>query len=217
MCSTKVISVFVDNDSWVLEYASKLVLHLNSIGLSAILARSADDIREGWACFILGCVNILPSNYLGRNIHNLVVHESDLPKGRGFAPIAWQILQGSNSIPVCLIEASEGEPDAGKIWLRETIELEGNELLPTWRRIQGEKTIELCLKFITEYENLTPIEQVGNPTWFKRRYPIDSELDPDKTLKEQYNLLRVVDNQRYPAYVRLAGKKFIIQVDYEND
>lgn len=210
------VTVLVDNDSWILCYANILVGKLKQLGFDAELVRTASEIREGWICFFLGCVHIVNTQYLARNVHNLVVHESDLPKGRGFAPMAWQILQGSSSIPVCLIEASEDEPDAGNIWLKDTIELEGNELLPKWRQLQGEKSVELCLKFVTDYESLISVEQVGEPTWFKRRSPSDSELDPAKSLGEQYNLLRIVDNERYPAFVRLAGKKIILQVDYEN-
>ena len=32
------------------------------------------------------------------NKNNIVVHASDLPKGRGFSPMSWQILEGKNKI-----------------------------------------------------------------------------------------------------------------------
>lgn len=211
----KKISVLVDNDSWILPYADRLVRLLCEKGFNADLVRSAEDIEKGWVCFLLGCVNIVKDEYLAKNTHNLVVHESDLPKGRGFAPMAWQILEGSNSIPVCLLEASAGEPDAGDIWLRDSIELEGHEVLPAWRHRQGEKTIELCLRFVSEYESLAPVKQTGEPSWFKRRRPADSELDPNKSLKSQFNLLRIVDNQRYPAFFEIAGRKILLEVNYE--
>lgn len=211
------VSVLVDNDSWILPYAGHLVHTLCESGYDAELLRTAEEIREGWVCFLLGCVNIVRGHHLARNRHNLVVHESDLPKGRGFAPMAWQILEGADSIPVCLLEASTGEPDAGDIWLRDVIELEGDEMLPAWRRRQGEKTVELCLRFLTEYDSLAPIQQTGEPTWFNRRRPADSELDPHKSLIDQFNLLRIVDNERYPAFFRIAGKKVVIKVNYEDE
>lgn len=211
----KKISVLVDNDSWILPYADRLVNLLCENEFQANLIRSAEDIEQGWVCFLLGCVNIVKDEYLAKNTHNLVVHESDLPKGRGFAPMAWQILEGSNSIPVCLLEASAGEPDAGDIWLRDSIELAGHEMLPAWRHQQGEKTIELCLRFVSEYDSLAPVKQTGEPSWFKRRRPADSRLDPNKSLKSQFNLLRIVDNERYPAFFEIAGRKVILEVNYE--
>jgi methionyl-tRNA formyltransferase len=211
------VSVLVDNDSWILPYADRLVVELRESGFDAQLVRHADDLKSGWVCFLLGCVYIVKDSQLARNRLNLVVHESDLPKGRGFAPMAWQILDGARSIPVCLLEASSGEPDAGDIWIRDRIELSGHEMLPEWRRLQGEKTVELCLRFVQEYQSLVPTKQTGEPTWFKRRRPEDSELDPHKSLIEQFNLLRVVDNERYPAFFQVAGKKVVIKVGYEGE
>lgn len=211
----KKISVLVDNESWILPYADRLVDRLCERGMEATLVRTAEDIKEGWACFLLGCLRIVKHAQLAKNTHNLVVHESDLPKGRGFAPMAWQILEGADSIPVCLLEASAGQPDAGDVWLRDAIELEGDELLPAWRHRQGEKTIELCLKFVTEYDSLTPVKQTGEPSWFARRRPADSRLDPNKSIKSQFNLLRVVDNERYPAFFEVGGRKVFVKVNYE--
>ena len=43
---------------------------------------------------ILSFYKIIPEKYLKISRHNLVVHESDLPKGKGHSPLYWQILQG---------------------------------------------------------------------------------------------------------------------------
>jgi methionyl-tRNA formyltransferase len=212
----KSVTVLVDNDSWILSYAEHLVRETKKLGLNAEMVRSAERIRDGWVCFLLGCIKIVEPEHLGKNTHNLVVHESDLPKGRGFAPMAWQIIEGANTIPVCLLEASAGEVDAGDIWLRDSIELTGDEMLPVWRRLQGEKTIELCMIFIREYESLQPEKQKGEPFWYKRRRPADSELNPDLPISEQFNLIRSVDNERYPAFVRVGDRKLVLKVDYED-
>lgn len=57
---------------------------------------------------------VLKSEILSSNKLLLVVHKSDLPKGRGFAPVQWQILEGKADITVCLIEISD-DVDAGNI------------------------------------------------------------------------------------------------------
>ncbi|THF63121.1 methionyl-tRNA formyltransferase [Pseudothauera nasutitermitis] len=206
------ITVLVDNDSWIIPYAHHLVQALKKKGFDAEFVDSADKVYPGWVNFILGCTRIIRSEVLQRNQHNLVVHESDLPKGRGFAPMAWQILEGKRSIPICLIEATD-EVDAGDIWLSDVIELDGTELCDEWRSLQGQKTVELCLKFVSAYPTLKPVKQQGGePSYYSRRIPADSRLDVDKSLREQFNLFRIVDNERYPAYFEMEGRVYTVQL-----
>jgi methionyl-tRNA formyltransferase len=47
---------------------------------------------------------------------NLVVHESDLPVGKGFAPIQWQLLEENNEIIISFLQA-HGLVDSGDILL----------------------------------------------------------------------------------------------------
>lgn len=211
----KNITVLIDNDSWILPYGERLVQLFSEKGYCASLVRRAEDVNVGWINFMLGCTRIVGEQVLQRNIHNLVVHESDLPSGRGFAPMAWQILEGKRSIAVCLIEAAN-EVDSGDIWLKDQINLSGDELCDDWRKLQGEKTIEICSKFVDNYESLAPIKQQGVPSYYARRRPEHSRLDPNKSLTEQMNLLRTVDNQRYPAYFEIDGIKYIISIEKIN-
>ena len=46
--------------------------------------------------FVLGYTKILKKEVLDSNKLMLAVHESDLPNGKGFAPLQWQILEGKN-------------------------------------------------------------------------------------------------------------------------
>jgi hypothetical protein len=45
--------------------------------------------------------------------------------------------------------------------------------------------------------------------------PRGGQLDPERSLAEQFNLLRVVDNQRYPAFIHWRGRRFVLQVQPE--
>ena len=154
---------------------------------------------------------IVPKNILLYNQYNMVIHESNLPQGKGFAPIAWQILEGKKVIPVCLIEANYSV-DSGDIWLKEYIELVGDELSHQWRIKQGEISIQLAIKFIINFHELKPQVQLGKSTNYPRRTPKDSELDINKTLAEQFDLLRVVDNHLYPAFFNHLGVRYKIKV-----
>ena len=67
---------------------------------------------------------MLNSEQLSLHGYNLVVHESALPKGQGWSPMTWQILEGLNIIPVTLFEAV-ADLDAGPIHLQHQIKLKG--------------------------------------------------------------------------------------------
>lgn len=205
------ITILIDNESWILPFGKKLSLALERLGYEVHFARSEEEVLPGWINFLLGCTRIVSEIALNKNKHNLIVHESDLPKGKGFAPMAWQILEGKKIIPVCLIEAATNV-DSGRIWLKDQIILTGNELCEDWRQLQGDKTIELCLRFISEYNLINPIDQSGDSTYYRRRRPADSEINPDRSIREQMNLLRIVDNVRHPGFFYINGIKYEIQI-----
>lgn len=204
------ITILVDNESWIIPYAEQLVKILQN-NFSVHFCRSAEQITEGDICFLLGCTQLLPKKIINKNKYNLVVHESNLPEGKGFAPMAWQIIEGKNIIPILLIEASE-EADSGKIWLKDEIILQGTELSHQWRKLQGEATIKIALKFINEFNQLTPQQQIGKATYYAKRTPKDSMLDIEQPLKDLIPLLRTVDNKNYPALFKYKGTTYRLEI-----
>ena len=185
---------------------------LSADGDIAELCVGYDNVREGDVAFFLGCVGIAKEPVLALNQSNLIVHESALPKGRGFSPLTWQILENHNVIPLCLLFAAE-TADAGAVVYREQLNFEGHELNSELKSAQGEKTVELCLQFMRSSSFPRGEPQQGEATWYKRRGPEDSRLDPNKSITEQFNLLRVVDNDRYPAFFELNGQRYILKIE----
>jgi methionyl-tRNA formyltransferase len=212
----RIISIVVDNESWILPYAQRLVEWCGAQGDTAALARRHADIGEGGVAFYLGCVHITPPEILARNHRNLVVHESALPEGRGFAPMSWQILAGRNDIPICLLEATE-EVDGGPVYYRDCIHLSGSELCNEWRVLQGEKTVELCQRFLLEKTPPQGTTQAGGGSVYKRRRPEDSRLDPAQTLAAQFDLLRIADNEEYPVFFELRGQRYILRIEKDGE
>ena len=206
------IRVVVDNPSWILPYAETLAERLIEGGDDAILCRHHDEIELGDVAFYLGCVRVTPSTVLERNRKNLVVHASDLPKGRGFSPLTWQTLEGENTIPVCLFEACE-ELDAGSIIFRVDMHFEGHELLGEMRKALGDMHIELCTRFLAQHIPPLGTSQTGEPTYYARRTPDDSEIDPGRSLADQFDLLRVVDNEKYPAFFHYRGRQYRLTIE----
>jgi methionyl-tRNA formyltransferase len=211
-CRPRPISVLVDNDSWILPYSRDLVEWANVQGDDARLCRNAGQLGEGGIAFLLGCTKLIPQSTLDRNRINLVVHESDLPLGRGFAPLTWQILEGEPIVPVRLFEAVS-EADAGSVYGEAELSFEGTELCDELRHAQGRITVKLCQEYLAASAPPMGRPQMGQPTWCTRRGPEDSRLDPHKTLADQFELLRVVDNDRYPAFFDFRGRRYRIRIE----
>ena len=106
-----IITILTDNpNSWILPYVEKLKKDLkNEHDIHHIYKSS--DITGGDVMLILSCEKILKSEHLKLHKSNVIVHPSKLPLGKGWSPLAWQILDGSNKIPVSLFEANENVDD----------------------------------------------------------------------------------------------------------
>jgi methionyl-tRNA formyltransferase len=207
----RIVSVVVDNDSWILPFAQRLVREISADGDHAELVRDHAEVKAGGVAFFLGCVKIAKAETLTRNRRNLVVHASDLPKGRGFSPMTWQILEGKNRLPVCLLEAAEGV-DSGPIVERAWIEYHGHELNDELRAPLGEMHIRLCRRFLGSDVPPVGVAQTGEASTYARRRADDSRLDPNASIADQFALLRVVDNDRYPAFFDLHGHRYVLRI-----
>lgn len=209
------IQILIDNlDSWIMPYASELKRKLINEGHVVSIIHKHTCVSEGDILCLLACEKIFKK--LKMNKHNLVVHESDLPKGKGWSPVTWQVLEGKNEIPVTLFEAVN-DIDAGPIYGKEYIKLKGNELLPEIKHKQGLATQKLILDFVKKFPSLSGEQQIGEETFYPKRGVKDSKLDIKASIEEQFDLLRVCDNERYPAYFIHRGHKYVIKIYKEND
>lgn len=52
---------------------------------------------------------------------------------------------------------------------------------------------------------------MGKESFYPKRSPKDSELDINKSLNEQFNLLRIASNEDFPAFFYKDGKKIYTQ------
>ena len=124
------------------------------------------------------------------------------------------MLEGKNEIPITLFEAAESV-DSGVIYLQDTIRLVGNELVDDLRELQAGATLRLCGEFLSRYPEILceALPQSGEPTYYEKRGPEDSQLDVNRSLAEQFNLLRVVDNQKYPAWFEMEGQRYVVKIE----
>ncbi|MDF0692489.1 hypothetical protein [Aquirufa ecclesiirivi] len=209
------IQILIDNiNSWIIPYAQSLELLIKeNFNHYVEIIHKHEDVSSGDILILLSCERKFKK--LSLNKFNLVVHESKLPLGKGWSPLTWQILEGSNRIPISLFEAAD-EIDSGPIYIQEFIELSGKELLPELKDLQGNFTNKIIIKFLENIDKISKTEQIGESTFYPRRTKEDSQLDINKSIKDQFNLLRVCDNERYPAFFLLDGQKYILKIFKED-
>ncbi|GBR76367.1 methionyl-tRNA formyltransferase [Candidatus Termititenax persephonae] len=207
------ITILTDQGSWMNKYNILLTEMLRKNGHCVKVIHSEKELPSGDIAFFLSYFGIISIDYLRRHKNNIVVHASKLPYGKGWSPMTWQILEGKNEIPITLFEAVE-KMDSGDIYLEDIVKLDGSELLAEWQVKLGKKVCAMCLEYVKQYQAKTiiPRQQNGQSTYYARRKPEDSELDTSKTLDEQFNLLRTVDNDKYPAFFYKNGHTYLLKI-----
>ena len=175
------------------------------------ISKNQNNIKNQNIVFPLSYTKILPKSFLQKNELVLIAHSSKLPKDKGFAPLQYQILNNKNKIYMSLIKAAK-EVDAGPIYFQNFFMLDGTELSNEIRNIQGLQFLKIINKFLIKYPNVKSKKQTGKGNFNKRRYPKDSQLNLNKTFKEQFNHLRINDNELYPSFFYYKGQKYIIKI-----
>lgn len=212
------IGVCSDTKSWMNKFLPNLIIEWITDGHEVCWAHDASDLPKGDICFYLSYGRIVSCSHLSKHFNNLVVHASDLPKGRGWSPMTWKIIEGDNDIPVTLFEASEAV-DSGPIYKQEILTFSGDELLDEMQHLLVKVIFRLCSFFVKGYPDIvkSAIPQQGEPTFYPRRCPEDSQLDIYRPLIDQFNLLRTVDNAKYPAWFEYKGRRYYLRITPSDD
>ncbi|MBS83521.1 MAG: UDP-glucuronic acid dehydrogenase [Gammaproteobacteria bacterium] len=208
LCSSKEHPIFPQLLKWKESNSKNHQIHL---------INSRNEVSDGDILFLISCTEII-GNEIRKNFKKtLVVHASDLPKGRGWSPHVWSILKGSNKIVVSLLEA-EDKVDSGNIWKKQNIYLVGHELFDEINSKIFSTTLELMNFTIENFEKIKPTSQEGDPgEYYPQRFPKDSEIDIKKSILEQFNLLRISDTNRFPCFFNYKGHKYKIFLEKFDD
>ena len=183
------------------------------------LVRSRSELTNGDFLFLVSCSEIIKSQHREKYEHTLVLHASDLPQGRGWSPHVWEIVNGGEAVTLSLLEA-EDKVDTGRLWLKRLIPVSKIALWLEVNQMLFQAEIDLMKEAVERYSEIEPYTQRLDvePTYYPRRTPADSELDPQKTIAEQFDLMRMCDPQRYPAWCEFLGHKYKVileKLDHE--
>ena len=205
----KVTFLIDDNNIWFSKYLKKNIKTNKRYIVK--FSNKINTVLNQDIVFFINLTKIIKKVFLKRNKLNIVIHASDLPKDKGGAPLQWQILKGKNQISLCLFEAKK-KIDSGDIIMKTKINFDGSELNKELREKQSQIMIKLIKNFLDIYPNLNMKKQIGKSTLNRLRTPQDSEVDINKSIKSQFNLMRIADNDKYPLFFYNKGKKYILKI-----
>ncbi|GAB6069739.1 hypothetical protein JCM30760_08360 [Thiomicrorhabdus hydrogeniphila] len=178
------------------------------------LIRSKEQLQSGDLLFLISCEEIVTAADREKFVKTLVIHASDLPNGRGWSPHIWKLLAGAEEIVVSLLEAGD-KVDTGDIWSKLKIKIPKTALYDEINSLIFSAELQLMDFAIQNFNTVKPVKQSleRSVSYWPKRTPKDSELDIDKTINEQFNLLRVSDPNRFPAFFYKEGKKFLVKIE----
>lgn len=162
--------------------------------------------------FLVSCQQIVGPDVRARYRFTLVLHASALPQGRGMSPHIWQVLEGREQLTLSLLNA-EDKVDTGDVWQQLTFEVPRTALADEINERLFAAELELMTWALDHCEQARPRAQQGEPSYYRRRTPADSEIDPARPLAESFDLLRVADPERFPAFFVHRGQKYRIRID----
>ena len=176
------------------------------------LLRDAREATGADFLFLVSCHQIVGRDILDRYRHTLVLHASALPAGRGMSPHVWQILEGKPGFTVTLLEAAEAL-DAGRIWHQIDVPVPANAVCEEINALLFDAEMALMDWALANADSVPPREQSGAPSYYRKRNPDDSRIDPERPLAEVFDLLRVADPERYPAFFEYRGRSYRLRLE----
>lgn len=193
-------------------------ISLNNVRHEITLARHKSDLPGGDILFLISCSEIVRKTDRAAYRACLILHASDLPQGRGWSPHIWEIINCADRITLSLLEA-EDKVDSGKIWKKLTFAVPKHAL---WNEINAslfDAEIELINFAVEHIDDVSPIEQSPeiSPTYYPRRTPEDSRIDPALSLADLFNQIRVCDPLRFPAFFELHGHRYKLILEKIDD
>lgn len=191
-------------EKWILKSKEKHTINL---------IRSNKEIVSGDLLFLISCSELVSAQDRQRFNKTLVIHASDLPRGRGWSPHIWDIVNGKELITLSLLEA-EDRVDSGAIWKKQQVKVPKTALYSEINSIIFEAELELMDFAVENFSTISPITQgEAESTYWPKRTPSDSEIDIEKSISEQFDLVRVCDPKRFPAFFYKDGKKFKLKIE----
>lgn len=178
-----------------------VVNRLEEWGYESRIYRDYDDIDEPCRLgIILNYSSIVPRDTLEVPTRGFILfHSSDLPKGRGWAPIYNTMTRGLPLVQTMLYATEQ--VDAGPMIAKARYPLRGTEVENEVQDFDDKLTIVLiegCLRDVLE-SDVTGREQVEKKsTYWEKRSPTDSEIDTRRVVNDVIDHIKALPDEAPP-------------------
>ncbi len=182
------------------------------------LVRRKSELKGGDILFLISCSELIHASDRANYQASLILHASDLPKGRGWSPHIWQLVQGADLITLSMLEA-ENKVDSGKIWMQTCIDIPKHALWDEINHLLFTAEVQLIDYAVQHFGRVSPKDQTDaeQASYFRKRSPQDSQIDVNKSIAEQFDLIRVCDPNRFPAYFEYLGHRYFLKLEKSNE
>lgn len=135
-------------------------------------------------------------------------HMTNLPYGRGGSPLQNLIIRGHRETVLTALRMT-AELDAGPIYKQLPLLLDGTAG-QIYRRCSEQ--VWLLVREMIRDEPV-PVDQSGEPVYFTRRKPHDSQLPEGLNMQQTFDFIRMLDAPGYPhAYCEIGD----LRIEFEN-
>lgn len=189
----------------------------HNIGLDVLRGKCdlADSLKKFMPdiCFVMGWYYIISEELLDRLPGGFIgIHNSLLPRHRGFAPVVWSMIAGEKETGFSVFSFDRGM-DTGDVWYQKKIKIEETDYVSD---VLEKIDIEIDRFFDDEFVDILngirkPQKQwENNVSYGARRTAEDGRINWNRTAQEIYDFIRA-QSKPYPgAYTFYNGQKIKI-------
>ena len=185
--------------------------HLPSDRFEVTIADTFPDDPSDYRLVIPWCYRKV-IKHAARAGNIVVMHSSELPDGRGWAPIYHAFSEQKAEYVISGIFAAD-EVDTGDVIVRARFTIEAGYTAPFVRALDKELSVILVAKILEQWPDGLPVgaRQAGSGSFRGRRHPKDNEIELSVPLIEMLPHLRGVEPAA-PAFFFYMGVKYLIEV-----
>jgi len=180
----------------------------NSVSIGEILP----DITDKYDLVILWSYKKIVSQVGNRN-NVILFHSSDLPEGKGWAPIYNAITHDKQYYTISGLFAGD-KVDEGDIIVKARFQMKDNYTASYIRKWDHEISIMLISKILERFNNrpIQGIKQDRKESFYKKRNPEDNEISVNTTLNAAINHLRACEGN-HPAFFYYNSIRYNILIE----
>ncbi len=164
--------------------------------------------------FCLGWRTLIPTDVLAAApLGGIAVHDSLLPKLRGFAPTNWGLLLGHDKLGATLFQLTDSV-DAGDVYFQRAITPEPAESYQSIQRRIAEISVDLFDAYLDAAKVAPPVgtqQDDSQATYTCARNPTDGEIDWTASSDSIARLVRALGSPAPGAFTFYRGAQLVVE------